>query len=66
MPFTSGNTAAVRRFLPVALDIFCKPANEAEQAEIDHNGCIRQRLGRGSVGASERFGHGSPAVDSRF
>jgi hypothetical protein len=26
----------------VALDIFCKATNEAEQASIDHNGCIRQ------------------------
>lgn len=43
MPFTTANTAAVQRFLPpAALDIFCKAATEAEQAAIDHNGCIRQ------------------------
>jgi hypothetical protein len=43
LPFTSANTAAVQRFLPpLALDIFCKAASEAEQAAIDHNGCIRQ------------------------
>jgi hypothetical protein len=43
LPFTTANTAAVAKFLPpVALDIFCKAANEAEQVSIDHNGCIRQ------------------------
>lgn len=43
MPFNAANTGAVAKFLPAAaLDIFCKAANEAEQAEIDHNGCIRQ------------------------
>jgi hypothetical protein len=43
LPFSTANTAAVARFLPPgALDIFCKAANGAEQAEIDHNGCIRQ------------------------
>lgn len=43
MPFSTANTVAVAKFLPaVALDIFCKAASEAEQAGIEHNGCIRQ------------------------
>jgi hypothetical protein len=45
MPFnaTSPAVSAVARFLPqAALDVFCKAASEAEQAKIDHNGCIRQ------------------------
>lgn len=43
LPFNAANTAAVAKFLPAAaLDVFCKAANEAEQAQIDHNGCIRQ------------------------
>jgi len=43
LPFSTANTAAVARFLPPgAHDVFCKAANEAEQAAIDHNGCIGQ------------------------
>jgi hypothetical protein len=45
LPFnaTSPAVSAVARFLPsVALDVFCKAATDAEQAKIDHNGCIRQ------------------------
>lgn len=43
LPFTAANTAAVAKFLPPpALEVFCKAASEAEQAQIDHNGCIRQ------------------------
>jgi len=43
LPFNTANTVAVAKFLPPgAHDVFCKAANEAEQAQIDHNGCIRQ------------------------
>jgi hypothetical protein len=42
LPFNAANTVAVAKFLPpAALDVFCKAANEAEQVETDHNGCIR-------------------------
>jgi hypothetical protein len=43
LPFSPANTVAVAKFLPPpALEVFCKAANEAEQANMDHNCCVRQ------------------------